>query len=69
MFVEKKVKFEFNTDEKDIFQKMIELNEEFRDSDVCDYISCGDCPFENICNARYDTADELIEELNENIQD
>jgi hypothetical protein len=48
---------------------MIEMCKDFRSNDVCDYLACCDCPFENICNARYGTAKELIEDLNESIQD
>ena len=69
MLVEKKVTLEFNEEEEEIFQKMIKMYKDFRSNDVCDYLSCCDCPFENICNANYDTVEELIEELNENIQD
>jgi hypothetical protein len=69
MFVEKKISLEFNEEEEEILHKMIEMCKDFRSNDVCDYLACCDCPFENICNAKYGTAKELIEELNENIQD
>ena len=68
MFIEKKIRVEFEKEEKDIFQQMIDMKERFRDEDVCDYLSCHDCPFKNICDANYDTAEELIEDLNENIE-
>lgn len=67
MFIEKKICLEFDEKDKDVLQKMIDMKENFKNEDVCDYLACCDCPFENICNSSYDTADEIIEDLNENI--
>ena len=69
MFIEKKIRVEFEKDEKNVIQKMIDLYKSFEEEDICQHLACCDCPFEKLCNANYDTAEELIEELNESIQD
>ena len=69
MFIEKKISLEFENEEKNVIQKMIDLYRNFEEEDICRHLACHDCPFEKLCNANYDTAEELIEELNESIQE
>lgn len=69
MFVERKVNVEFDKEEQNTIQKMIDLYKKFSDEDICRHLSCCDCPFEKLCNANYDTAEEFIEDLNESILD
>ena len=69
MFIEKKISIEFENEEKNVIQKMIDLYKTFEEEDICRHLSCCDCPFEKLCNANYETAEEFIEDLNESIQD
>lgn len=66
MILERKVHIEFDDSEQRVVNDFLELLDKFSYEDVCEHLSCYNCPLERLCDNSLKDAESFINYLNEN---
>jgi hypothetical protein len=62
MEIVKTINLKFSDEEKEILNTALKLIGEFRHSDACEALGCGNCPFTFLCN--YNSAGDIERKIN-----
>ena len=69
MLVEKRICINLESDELEVINRFIKLKKDFHDENLCDHLSCCDCPMEKLCDVNISDAYEFQDMINECLED
>ena len=66
MVLETKIRIELDDYEQKVINDFLELVDKFDYEEVCNHLSCYNCPLERLCDNNLKDAESFIEYLNNN---